>query len=445
MVSGIPLLLLIATSIALIVLLTSYYKLHPFLALILACFFLGITTGLSPLDIVAAIGSGFGGLMTKIALIIVFGSVIGVFLEKSGGTMKIARSIIGMTGDKNTSAAISVIGAIVSIPVFCDSGFILLSGLSEKLSKLSKASKASLSLSLATGLYTTHTLVPPTPGPIAAAGNIGASEYLGTVIILGICFSIPILFMTQYFSRKLAKRITEANILTPSDVDVTTENLPNGANALIPLLTPILLIASGTILNFYEINISWLKFISSPKVAVFLGAILAMVLLRPQNHKDINQWFSEAIKVSGPILIITGAGGAFGEVLKNTSLSAFVKTWINAGDSGSLLVLVIIFIIAAVLKSAQGSSTNAMLLTSSLLAPLIIDLGWDSSLQYSLAIMAIGGGAMTISHYNDSYFWVVSEFSGISAKDASRSFSLLTGLQGLTVLLLTLLCWLIFT
>lgn len=442
MVTGITLLILIVASILLIVILTAKFKLHPFLALIIACFFLGITVQIPLIELIKAMENGFGGLMRYIGMIVIFGSVIGVFLEKSGGAMRIAQSIISLTGKGKTIPALSLIGAVVSIPVFCDSGFILLSGLSDKLSKLSNANRASLSLALATGLYTTHTLVPPTPGPIAAAGNIGGSEFLGTMIIVGICFSVVILTITQFLAPILGKNI-ETKTIVEEEVIEDDANLPSLFKSLVPLIVPILLIACGTVIRFFEVELNWINFISAPLTAIFIGAVLAMLLLIPKKKSESGKWFKEAIKVSGPILIITAAGGAFGGVLKATPLKDYIGQWIGSGDTGSLVILIIVFCIAAVLKTAQGSSTSAMVITSSLLAPIAITLGWNEPMQFALAVMAIGGGAMTVSHYNDSYFWVVSEFSGMNAKDTNRSFSLLTGIQGITVLILTLISWLL--
>ena len=168
-----------------------------------------------------------------------------------------------------------------------------------------------------------------------------------------------------------------------------------------------------------------------------------MFWLKPKGNKAAGNWFVEAIKISGPILIITGAGGAFGGVLKATPLQDFIAQWLAEG-TGDLMVIVSIFVISAILKSAQGSSTSAMVITSSLLASIIPTLGWENPLQFAFAVMAIGGGAMTVSHFNDSYFWVVSQFSGMSAKDTSRGYTLLTGVQGLLVLGLCLLGWLVF-
>ena len=440
MIEGYPLLTCIVVSILLIVILTVRYKVHPFFSLIISSIVLGIIVRMPFSVLLDSIEGGFGNMMKVIGLIVIFGSVIGVFLESSGGAMKIATSILDLVGKKRTLTAIGLIGATVSIPVFCDSGFILLSSLSKKLSQLSKTKGATLSLGLATGLYTTHTLVPPTPGPIAAAGNIGATDYLGTIILMGLFISIPVLIVALFFSKKLGNKI---DLDLEEIEDNENEKLPSLWSSLIPLLLPIGLIALGTVLRFLGINNTWINFISDPVISILLGALLAILLLSPLDKKEIGTWVSKAIKVAGPILIITGAGGAFGGVLKATPIADLVSQWLTTDTSG-IWVLISVFGIAALLKTAQGSSTNAMIIASSLLAPILPLIGWDEPIYLALAVMAIGGGAMTVSHYNDSYFWVVSQFSGMNAKDTNRSFTLLTGIQGVTVLTCTIALYYLF-
>ena len=437
MLTGPPLLFLVFFSIVLVVVLCARFRVNPFLALILAGLFVGIGAGMPLASVVDAIQSGFGDLMKYIGLIVVLGSVIGVFLEQSGAARRLAEYVISLAGKQRTIGAMSFIGAIISIPVFCDSGFILLSGLSEKLARLSVRNKASLSLALATGLYTTHTLVPPTPGPIAAAGNLGASDYLGTMILVGMAVSIPILILTQFLVHKLGASIGAGS---SGKVVEEQEGTPSLFRSMLPLLVPIVLIGLGTLLPFIDLHFPWVRFMGNPMIALLIGALLAMFTLGPPTRKTWTKNFTKAITVAGPILIITGAGGAFGGVLKATPLSETVGFWLSEGTQSEILVLVLVFVIAAVLKTAQGSSTSAMVIASSVLAPLVPVLGWDSPMDFALAVLAIGGGAMTISHYNDSYFWVVSQFSGISHDDTYRSFSLLTGVMGLSVLVLTILC-----
>lgn len=396
-------------------------------------------------EILFAMEKGFAGLIAAIGLIVIFGSVIGIYLERSGGAVRIAQAIIDLFGSRRTLQALSLIGAVVSIPVFCDSGFILLSGLSDKLSTLSKESKAGLSLALASGLYTTHTLIPPTPGPIAAAGNLGASDHLGTMIILGLVISIPVLFVTRFFARRLSKNIQTEAVTAKETTQEMVTTLPALWKALLPLLLPIVLIAAATTGKFIGYLPDWLAFVGTPVVAIFTGALIAMWLLHPQKTKEVSHWFKDAISVAGPILIITAAGGAFGGVLKATPLAQDISGWIGTGSTSDIGILILVFVIAAVLKTAQGSSTSAMVITSSLLAPMIPVFGWDSAIEFALAVATIGGGAMMVSHYNDSYFWVVSQFSGMSAKDTGKSFSILTIVQGISVLIITLLLWILLT
>jgi len=317
MLTGTPLLLLILSSIVLIIALTAKFKAHPFLALVIASFYVGLAGGVPLMKILDAMQGGFGGLMSYIGLIVIFGSIIGVYLEKSGGALSIANRLMKMIGERRIVPGISSIGALVSIPVFCDSGFILLSGLTDKLSHLSKESKATLSLALGTGLYTTHTLIPPTPGPIAAAGNIGATDYLGTMIIVGFLISIPVLIISNWWARRLGRNIVAIDHVEEKASTDIPEVIATW-KALIPLLLPILLIALGTVLKFLKIESEILSFICAPITSIFIGAVSALILLG-QKTKNID-WVKEAIKVSGPILIITGAGGAFGGVLKATPL-----------------------------------------------------------------------------------------------------------------------------
>ena len=305
MLSGYPLLLLIVSSIILIVVLTAKLKFHPFLALVIATLYLGIAVGMPLSELLVAMQNGFGALMQYIGLIVIFGSIIGVYLERSGGALAIAERLIKMIGARRILPGISSIGALVSIPVFCDSGFILLTGLTDKLSHLSKESKATLSLALGTGLYTTHTLVPPTPGPIAVAGNIDATAYLGTIIITGFLISIPVLLIAQWSARRLGKGIVVAETNIENNKEDISTNIPVW-KALLPLLLPIGLIALGTILKYFNFTNEIMEFICAPVIAVFIGALVAIILLSKKNSSK--DWLTEAIKVSGPILIITGAG-----------------------------------------------------------------------------------------------------------------------------------------
>ena len=445
MLSGIPLLLVIFFAIVFIVLASSVGKLHPFVALLLASFGVGIFVGLPLQEIVKAINNGFGGLMGYIGLIVVMGSIIGIILEKSGAAFRIADLILKLVGKKRPALAMSLIGAVVSIPVFCDSGFIILNGLNNALAKKTQVKKATLALALASGLYTTHTLIPPTPGPIAAAGNIGAADYLGTIMLMGLVVSIPVLFVSWWFAKQKGHHI---ETISPKSMEELNPEMPSALKSISPILVPILLIANGSLIKFFKWENSItevLLFLGNPLVALFVGMLLAFSLFEKWDKTHLTDWIGEGIKLAGPILIITGAGGAFGGVLKATPLADLVKSWVAGGQFSGSIFLIITFLIAALLKTSQGSSTNALVITSSMLAPLMTTMGFDTPMELALVVMALGGGAMTVSHANDSYFWVVSQFSGIEMKDAYRSYTLMTGLQGLVVLVITLLLFFVFS
>lgn len=253
--------LIIALGVLLIIVATSKFKVHPFLSLLMGTLFVGFASGMSFDLIVESINSGFGNLLMSIGLVIVFGTIIGVILEKAGAAYRMAEVVLRIVGPKHPQLAMSIIGFIVSIPVFCDSGFIILNSLRKALSKRAKVSMASMSVALATGLYATHTLVPPTPGPIAAAGNIGADAYLGTVIFIGFIVAVPATLVGYLWAIKVATKIE-----VPEDVSATGEEfdydkvvasfgkMPSTFSAFLPILLPILLIAAGSILTVAEVD-----------------------------------------------------------------------------------------------------------------------------------------------------------------------------------------------
>ncbi|MEQ8702896.1 MAG: GntP family permease [Phaeodactylibacter sp.] len=443
MLTGLPLFLAIIASIALIIVLSARLGVHPLLSLLSATFFLGLVSGMPLPGLITAVNDGFGGLMGYIGLIVVFGSIIGYILEKSGAAHRLAIALLSSVGQGRPALTMSAIGAITSIPVFCDSGFIILSGLNDAVARQSGVKKGVLALSLSAGLYTTHTLVPPTPGPIAAAGNLGAADYLGTIMLLGLLVALPTMLVAVFLAKRLGQQLELPEMVEEAP---ETGTLPSLGRSVLPLLLPILLIAAGSVLKLlgYEgRGTSVLLFLSHPLIALTLGTVAALWLMPKWDSAHLSGWIGEGIKLAGPILIITGAGGAFGGVLKATPVAELVEGSLGIGGYAGAGVLVAAFLIAAFLKTAQGSSTNALVITSSLLAPVALQLGMESPVELSLLVLAIGGGAMTVSHANDSYFWVVTQFSGMEMREAYRSFTLITAAQGVTVLAGVLLLYLI--
>ena len=447
MLEGPILILILIGAILFIILSSSFLKLHPFLSLLIATFGVGLIVGMPLQQIITTINSGFGGLMGYIGLVIIFGTIIGTILEKSGGAIKMADVVLRAFGKKRPTLAMSLIGAIVSIPVFCDSGFVILSKLNKAVARRSGVPLAAMTIALSSGLYATHTLVPPTPGPIAAAGNIGASDYLGTVIWIGLITAIPVILIGYRWALHIGKSITIEGEDDPSDLSGILEDtgtLPSAFKSFLPILLPVVLIAAASVVKFLEAtgNIAEIVlFIGNPLVALLLGVFASFALMPKFDEEHLSGWLGRGIVQGGPILLITGAGGAFGSVLKATPLTELITGIVNNSAVSGSLFIVIAFLIAAALKSSQGSSTAALVITSSLLAPLLPALGITTPTALALVVMAIGSGAMAVSHVNDSYFWVVTQFSGLKLNDAYRSFTMVTLLQGCTGLAMTLVLY----
>ncbi|KMK75117.1 GntP family permease [Alkalihalobacillus pseudalcaliphilus] len=444
---------IIALGVLLIVVATSKFKVHPFLSLLLGTLFVAFATGM-PFDlIIESINGGFGSLMTSIGLVIVFGTIIGVILEKAGAAYRMAEVVLRIIGPNHPQLAMSIIGFIVSIPVFCDSGFIILNSLRKALAKRAKVTMASMSVALATGLFATHTLVPPTPGPIAAAGNIGADAYLGTVILIGLVVAVPATLVGYLWSLKVATKIEVPEDILASgeefDYDKVVASfgkMPSTFQAFLPIALPIVLIGLGSFISLagWEGFVAELLiFLGKPVMALLLGVIAALPLLPKFDEETLTGWMGKGLTDAAPILLITGAGGAFGTVIRNSGVEAIIQGWDITGIFTGALFLVIPFIIAAALKTAQGSSTTSLVITSSLIAPMLPVLGIEGAIPLALVVMAIGAGAMTVSHVNDSYFWVVTQFTGMKVNDAYKAQTMATLLQGVVTILVTLTLWVI--
>lgn len=442
---------MIVLSVVLIVVLTAVFKVHPFLSLLAGAFFVGITTGMPLLTVVENVNEGFGGLMKGIGLVIVAGTIIGVILEKSGAAFRMAEVVLRLIGEKRPQLAMSIIGYIVSIPVFCDSGFIILSSLKKALAKRAKVAIASMAVALATGLYATHTLVPPTPGPIAAAGNIGAEGYLGTIILIGLFVAIPAVVVGYLWAVKVGSKISvpedvEDNGLDYDEIVKSFGQMPSTFKAFLPIVLPIVLIGVGSVakLTMEEGGFNnFLQFLGAPSVALLFGVLAAFLLLPKWNEETLTKWIGEGLKEAAPILLITGAGGAFGKVISNSGVADLIGGMNFDALAGGAFFLLVPFIIAAALKTAQGSSTAALVITSTLVAPLLPAMGIEGAVPFSLVVMAVGAGAMTVSHVNDSFFWVVTEFSGMKVTDAYKAQTMATLLQGVTTIVVTMILWMI--
>ncbi len=420
------LIILLLLSIAFIIVSTTILKWHPFLSLILVAFGFGIFSGKLELsEVVEAVNSGFGSTIGYIGIVILAGSIIGKFLEMSGGAFKLAEGVLNVVGKKRIPLAISIVGYVVSIPVFCDSAFIVLSPLIKALSKKLKISLGALAVSLGLGLYVTHSLIPPTPGPVAAAGILQAD--LGLVILLGLPVSLVGLIAGWLFATKIASKyeIMQEGKISEKEIKITPENSPSLLKSLLPIFVPIILIIlrSVSILPSFPFGDGKLAqiigFAGQPAVALMIGVGLSFLLPAKLEKEMLSAkgWLGQGVIAAATIIVITGSGGAFGKVLQASGIADVVE---NNLSGAQMLGIFLPVIIASALKIAQGSSTVAIITTASLIAPLLPSLGLDSSLARALVVTAIGAGSIVASHANDSYFWVVTQMSGMDVNMGYR-------------------------
>ena len=447
----------LAIVIAFIVFSTAKLKWHPFLVLVLAAFLTAFFYGMPLPKIADTVGTGFGSILGSIGLVIVFGTIIGLVMERTGAAVVMAESVIKVLGERFPTLTMSVIGAIVSIPVFCDSGYVILNSLKETLAKRLKVSSIAMSVALATGLYATHNFVPPTPGPIAAAGNLGLADNLGLVIVMGLVVSVPACLAGWLWANRFVHEQPQgegaagqaAEGAAPSASGAGAEaadaadrarygQMPSPLMAFMPIVLPIALICIGSVAAFPSrplgsgLLFTVAAFLGKPLCALLIGFLFSLLLIRGEDRTErISALITQGLVLAAPILLITGAGGAFGAVIKETPVGSYLGHTLSSLGLGVFMP----FVVAAALKTAQGSSTVSLVTTSTLVAPLMASIGLDSEMGRLLCVMAIGAGAMTVSHANDSYFWVVTQFSRMSVAQALRAQTAATAVQGIVAIL----------
>lgn len=441
--------LLLLLSVLFIIWLTTRLKVHPFLALLLISMGYGALAGMPLNALVGAVNEGFGNTLGKIGLIIVLGIIIGSFLEHTGGARAIADKVLKWIGSKRVPLAMGVLGYIVSIPVFADSGFMLLDPLGKSLSRKSRISLAGTAIALGLGLMASHTLVPPTPGPIAAAGILEAD--LGLVILFGLPVSLLALAVSVVFaSRYAAKTYIDPDAALeaePVEEGKVTASGPGFILSSLPIVVPIVLIVLKSALGSKAEGLSaalagWVGFLGEPVIALMIGLLLCLLLPAKLDRQMLSSsgWVGQAVRDAASILLITGAGGIFGTVLQRSGIAESLGSLLVAYDLGIFLP----FVLAAALKTAQGSSTVALITAASILLPMMPSLGLESEIQKALAVVALGAGSSVISHANDSFFWVVTQMSGMDVRTGYRLFGGGTFLLGTTAALGVFICSLLF-
>lgn len=431
--------LLLLLAVGWIIVGTTRYKMHPFLVLLSASIFLAIGTGVPLKELPLLLGKGFGKTTQSIGLLILFGAIIGVVLEVSHATQTLAKVILNGLQKLPLPYAVSCIGYLVSIPVFCDSAFVILSSLNKSLSTQTKTPLVALTVALSTGLFAPHVLVPPTPGPLAAAANLELDNLFLLIVFGGILAFILILAGAAYASF-LARKFTYQPTSSIESQEEEQKVLPSFSRANAPIVIPIILMGIGTFLSFISFSTPLLFFkemltvICTPTFALGIGMLLSFRLLK-HTAMPVNDLVQKGISVAAPILVITGMGGTLGLIIQQLPLTEFVEQNLTQSSWG----LMIPFLIAAILKTAQGSSTVAIITASSIVFPLLAVLGLDSEMGKIWVILAVGVGSMTVSHANDSYFWIVSQMGGLDIKTTYRHHSFGTFLQGSLGIVLVLL------
>ncbi|MBX2892109.1 MAG: GntP family permease [Saprospiraceae bacterium] len=432
---------LLVAAIASIILLSARFRFNVFFALLFVAAATGVAAGLDAENVVGALKTGIGSTVEKIGLLIILGITLGVLLEKSGAMDSLACAVLRRTGQRKAPLALSIVGYLVGLPIFCDSGFVVLSGLLRSLSERSPGQRLWMVIALSSSLYAVHCLVPPHPGITAAAGILRAD--LGLVMLLGGLVALPVA-AAGYFLGKWLSRWP-----TVSFEDIAVAPPPHAARlrpvlAMPPILVPIMLIGLKSMLSLspdYGEAIVWwplLQMVGDPVVALFIGILFCIPLLRKMPRADWAPLLDTALAKSGNILLLTAAGGAFGEVIKALNIGeVFGQALATSG-----LGLLVPFLLAAVLKTAQGSSTIAVISAAGILAPFLPALGCESDAARSLVLLAMGAGSMVVSHTNDSYFWVVSKFGELDEMRALKTYTLTTAVMGATGLLGVWVLWL---
>ena len=451
--TGLPLILVFILAIILMIIMISKFKTHPFISIMLISLVLGIVAGIPIVDktledgttvsgLASVIGAGFSGTFSSIGIVIILGALIGSILEVTGAALKLADMVIRLVGQNNPVLAMELMGWVVSIPVFCDSGFVILNPIRKALVQRTRESSVSMTIGLASGLYIAHVFIPPTPGPIAAASTLGIGDNLLLVMGLGVVCSIFPLIAGYFYAKFIGKRVKADDEVDNAEVVKTYEELiaeygklPSGFSSLAPIIVPIILMALASIFSMAQMTgifADIVAFLGTPIIALAVGTVFATAQLSVAGKmSEFYNICNETLKTVGPILFVTAAGGVLGKVISASDMVNYIS---SHAEVLSAMGIFFPFLLSAILKSAQGSSTVALTTTAGIVAPLLPVLGFTTPVQVTLVCMAIGAGAMTVSHANDSYFWVVTNFGAMSPDRGYKTQTMNTLVMGIAAI-----------
>ncbi|WP_242130555.1 GntP family permease [Aestuariivivens marinum] len=425
----------VLVGIAVLLLLILRFKLQAFIALLIASIVVGVIAGMQPYAIINTMQEGMANTLGFVAVVVGLGAMFGAVLEHSGGAEALANYLLKKFGEKRASSALMLTGFFVAIPVFFDVAFIILVPLIYSLQRKTKKSLLLYGIPLLAGLAVTHAFIPPTPGPVAVADILKAD--LGWVITFGALVGFPAAIVSgPVFGKYIAKKIhVEAPAL--DSVFLPKEKYPAVGLILSIIGIPIVLIVLNTLLNSpltNNINISqtlrlWMKMIGHPFSALIIANLIAWYVLgvaRGVSNSELLKITTKSMAPAGIIILLTGAGGVFKQMLINTKAGEMMANYF--AEQG-VSIFLFAFFAAVLVRILQGSSTVAMITAAGLTAPLLT-VG-ISEVDKALLVIAIASGASILSHVNDSGFWLVSKYLGISEQQTFRSWTLMTTILSL--------------
>src|SRR5699024_1569766 len=412
------------------------FKVEPFIALLIISFGLTLAVGTPIAEASAIIAEGFGGTLAGVGILIGLGIVFGQFLAKSGAVEKIAEGILSVTGIRKSPAGLAMTGTLVSIPVFFDAAFVILNKVIKSLATKTGIAKITFVTALAVGLIVSHSMVIPTPGPLVVADNVGVD--LGIFLIFGIFTATVATLVGGYgYGTFIGKRMDVEDVEEEMEEleeevarDTGTKKQITKKLSFGLLLLPSVLILSNTVADLLIPDnplSSFFAFVGDKNVALLISVLVALIVLRPYIAGDYAVQFNQSMADAGSILLITGAGGAFGAVINASGMGDYL---IEMMTGFNIHILLLAFIFTQILRASLSSATVALVTTSSILGPQIADL----AVSPVLLALAICSGAIGLSLPNDSGFWVVNRFGNLTVPQTLKAWSLGGFVAGLTAL-----------
>ncbi len=427
--------LITSLAIALLFVLVIRFKIHAFISLMITSIFVGIFTGMPLMSIIQSVQDGMGDVLGFIAIVVGIGSIFGEILQVSGGAEALSRTMLKKFGEERSSWALMTTGFIIAIPVFLDVGFIILVPMAYALSRKTGRSVLYYAIPLLAGLAVTHAFIPPTPGPIAVAEIIDVQ--LGWVILFGFIVGFPTSIVAgPYFAKYIAKKIH----IDPPDISEEQKLLKASEKKKLPsfwmvaflIALPLFLILASTFTDL-AVKSNWIQeslasetilFVGHPFIALLIATLVAMYFLGvKQNYtgKQLMQVANKALGPAGLIILVTGAGGVFKQILVDSGVGAAIAETVS---NRNIPPIVLAYILAVIIRLTQGSATVAMITAAGMVAPVIQVLG-TGDIGKALVVLVIAAGATTFSHVNDSGFWLVGKYLNMTEKQTLKSWSIM--------------------